>query len=178
MEPKIVENEIKELLKSTKKEGMENLIIWLEKEGFFNAPGSTKFHGNYPGGLAEHSLNVYILFNALCDQFKVNLPPESRAVTALLHDICKVGLYKGEFYYYTYDSSIIAQGHAKLSIERIKQFITLTPTEEKLIRYHMSFYSIPKEYDLQELWMVFNDPVCKLFYFCDDMTSQFVDVKK
>lgn len=31
---------------------------FLNTYGFWDAPASTKYHGNYPGGLAEHSLTV------------------------------------------------------------------------------------------------------------------------
>jgi len=48
-----------ELLRSTKREGIEDLISWLEGTDFYKAPASTRFHGNYAGGLLEHSLNVY-----------------------------------------------------------------------------------------------------------------------
>lgn len=34
-----------ELLRSTKREGIENLISFLEKTDFFTAPASTRFHG-------------------------------------------------------------------------------------------------------------------------------------
>ena len=30
-----------------------------EKTDFFKAPASTRFHGNYEGGLVEHSMQVY-----------------------------------------------------------------------------------------------------------------------
>lgn len=52
-----------ELLRSTKREGIEELIAWLETTDFYIAPASTRFHGNYEGGLLEHSLNVYDLLN-------------------------------------------------------------------------------------------------------------------
>ena len=29
---------------------------WLEYNNFFTAPASTKYHGNYEGGLFDHSL--------------------------------------------------------------------------------------------------------------------------
>lgn len=48
----------KELLLSTNRKGMENVIERLEELGFFKAPASTKFHLNHEGGLLEHSMNV------------------------------------------------------------------------------------------------------------------------
>ena len=54
-----LKNQFIELLKSTKREGIEDLIKFLEKSDFFTAPSSTRFHGAYKGGLLVHSLNVY-----------------------------------------------------------------------------------------------------------------------
>ena len=49
-----------ELLKATERERIDKVIDYLEnKSDYFIAPASTAFHGNYAGGLAEHSLNVY-----------------------------------------------------------------------------------------------------------------------
>ena len=42
-------------LKKIKRNGIDNLIEWLEKSDFFIAPASTRFHSNKKGGLAEHS---------------------------------------------------------------------------------------------------------------------------
>ena len=52
-------NEIVSLLKEVKREGIENLIDFLDRTDFYTAPSSTRFHGSYEGGLLEHSLNVY-----------------------------------------------------------------------------------------------------------------------
>ena len=46
-------------LKTVKREGIEELIHFLEKSDFFIAPASTRFHGDHEGGLVEHSLKVY-----------------------------------------------------------------------------------------------------------------------
>ena len=45
-----------ELLRSTKREGIEKLIDFLEKTDFFTAPASTRFHMSCEGGLLQHSL--------------------------------------------------------------------------------------------------------------------------
>ena len=34
------------------------LTDYLNDNGFFSAPASTKYHGNFPGGLYEHSVIV------------------------------------------------------------------------------------------------------------------------
>ena len=50
-----------ELLKSTNRLGIEDLISFLEKTDFFTAPASTRFHGSFEGGLVEHSLRNFRL---------------------------------------------------------------------------------------------------------------------
>ena len=64
-------NEYIKLLKSTNREGIDKLINWLEnKSDFFNAPSSTIYHGNYPGGLCQHSLNVYYAAKQFFETYK------------------------------------------------------------------------------------------------------------
>ena len=65
--------------------GAADLLAWLESTDFFTAPASTKYHGAFPGGLVGHSLNVYY---ELISRKNAGTA-ESRAICALLHDICK-----------------------------------------------------------------------------------------
>ena len=41
------------------RDGADKLLAYLESSDFFTAPASTRYHGNYEGGLCQHSLNVY-----------------------------------------------------------------------------------------------------------------------
>ena len=41
------------------RDGLEELLAWLEKKDFFTALASTKYHGAYEGNLCQHSLDVY-----------------------------------------------------------------------------------------------------------------------
>lgn len=59
---KEVKERIINLLNSTERKGIDRVIKYMDETDFFVAPASTKYHGNYDGGLAEHSLNVYQLF--------------------------------------------------------------------------------------------------------------------
>lgn len=97
-----------ELLRSTKREGIEKLIDFLEKTDFFTAPASTRFHSSYEGGLLQHSLNVYDCLAGLgtttvdVQEFQAagmrldSIPQESIIIVALLHDLCKVNFYATE----------------------------------------------------------------------------------
>ena len=43
-------------LRSTKREGIENVIAGLQELGFFTAPASSRFHMSHEGGLALFAL--------------------------------------------------------------------------------------------------------------------------
>ena len=82
-----------------KRPGAAELLEWLGKSDFYQAPASTRFHLARPGGLVEHSLHVYERLKQLCECEMLNNPAfkapptESVAIVGLLHDICKVGVY-------------------------------------------------------------------------------------
>ena len=52
-----------ELLRSTKREGIEKLIDFLEKTDFFTAPASTRFHSSYEVTLVRSLSIQYPLCN-------------------------------------------------------------------------------------------------------------------
>ena len=58
-----MKEEFLKLLRSTNREGIEEVINFLEKSDFFKAPASTRFHGDHEGGLMEHSMKVYEILN-------------------------------------------------------------------------------------------------------------------
>ncbi len=122
--------------------GADELLKWMEEKGFFESPASTKYHGSYPGGLCQHSINV--TFNALdlCGlPAFAGVDRHAAAVAALLHDICKVGVYRrredGRYEYFD-DRGI---GHGTGSVLLAKKYITLTLEEQAAIRWHMGMYS-------------------------------------
>ena len=144
-----MKDRIIELLRETKREGIEDLITYLLQEGFFTAPASTKFHGAYEGGLAKHSLGVYDMFTKLCPD-KITeatgygqkpLAYANLAIVCLLHDICKIGAYvrtKADDGWTSNRNK--DKGHGLLSVERAKKFIKLEPLEEMMIKFHMAVY--------------------------------------
>lgn len=86
-------NEFLDLLMSVKREGMGDLIEYLETTDFFDAPASTMYHENYTGGLCEHSLKVFNTLRRLDVEFELGLSKDSMIITALLHDVCKINTY-------------------------------------------------------------------------------------
>ena len=77
-----------ELLKTVNREGINDLIEFIQKTDFFKAPASTRFHGDYEGGLVEHSLKVYeILKHKVETNIEpMNVNPETLILVPLLHD--------------------------------------------------------------------------------------------
>jgi len=153
-----MEEKFIELLKSTKREGIDELIEFMKKTDFFIAPASTRFHGCFEKGLLEHSMKVYEILKEKVKtaMIPINTPEESIILIALLHDICKANYYKVDYRnaknalgvwekvpYYTVDDTI-PYGHGEKSVMMITEYIKLTPEEKYAIRWHMG-YTEPKE---------------------------------
>lgn len=89
--------EINNLLLKVKRSGIEDLTDWLNDSDFFEAPASTKGHGNYVGGLADHTLNTYDSLSLINDSFRdkeTQYSDETIIIVSILHDLCKVNTYK------------------------------------------------------------------------------------
>ena len=91
--------EFRKLLNSINRDGMNNLINFIEKTDFYTAPASTRFHGSYDGGLLEHSMKVYEILKHKVEHSIMNIevPEDTLKIVALLHDICKVNYYKVDY---------------------------------------------------------------------------------
>lgn len=141
------------------RDGSDKLLEYLlsPQSDFFTAPASTRFHGSYEGGLLEHSLNVYKCLKDYLSRsrakevYGMNYSEESIAISALLHDICKVNFYKVDYRnakneqgvwekvpYYAIDDKL-PYGHGEKSVYIITGFMRLTREEAFAIRYHMGF---------------------------------------
>lgn len=158
-----VKEKIISLLSNTQRKGMDRVIKYLEESDFFIAPASTRFHGNYEGGLAEHSLNVYEIFQRKNKEYDFGLNEDTMKIVALLHDVCKVNFYT------VYDKNVniagpgekpkwIKQpaygvndlmpiGHGEKSVIILQQFIRLTKEETILVRWHMGGYESKENYN-------------------------------
>ena len=92
-----------ELLRSTGREGIDDLIDYLDegRNHFFTAPASVNHHLNCDGGLLEHSLNVCHAALKLRElaiaerpELENQLKRDSVIIASLLHDICKADIYR------------------------------------------------------------------------------------
>lgn len=93
--------EFLELLRSTKRDGIEDVITDLEELGFFTAPASAGHHLNVEGGLVLHSINTCKASLAIWEGMKPLEPSlaaevkrDSIIIASLLHDVCKSDIYK------------------------------------------------------------------------------------
>lgn len=123
----------------------------LEIIGFFDAPASTRFHGNYDGGLFDHSLEVTKSLVELTEKLGLTWErPESPYIVGMYHDLCKCDLYKWDIETgrYVYNDDGIIPGHGEKSVIIAQKYIYLTDEEIACIRWHMGAYEKdPKMWD-------------------------------
>ena len=142
-----------------KREGADKLLEYLKSSDFFTAPASARFHSSYAGGLCDHSLNVYDCLVSYLEAPRtkellgVEYSKESVAIVSLLHDLCKIGVYKKGFRNvkdekgtwqrvdtFEYDDQL-PYGHGEKSVYIISGYMRLTREEAFAIRYHMGYSS-------------------------------------
>lgn len=171
------------LLKSTKREGIDQLINWLENEtDFFIAPASSKYHLCKENGLLEHSLNV---FRQLIEETSgMGFDPRTIIIISLLHDLCKVNNYKIDYknqknkdgiweqvQYYKADD-IFPIGHGDKSIILAQKFIDLTDEEILAIRWHMGGFESKENYS--SVSKVFNKSKLALLLHTADLKATYI----
>ena len=139
--------------------GFDNMVMfnWLDNNGFFVAPASSKYHGAYDGGLFDHSAAVAKRLIKLTHDNNLHwVRGISPFVVGMFHDLCKIDQYtkiKGETesnYSYTYNTDLVLSGHGSKSVILLSQFMPLTEEEILCIRYHMGPYEKEEwhEFDL------------------------------
>ena len=140
------------LCESIKREGVDELLAFLERSDFYYAPASTKFHGAYKGGLLEHSLNVYDEYKRILAVYpEIHISEESIVIITLFHDLCKANMYGVEKRnrkdssgkWETYDAFITDEkfhygGHGSKSVFILQNYIKLTAEEAVAVNCHMS----------------------------------------
>lgn len=150
------ENQLKETFitlcrDNIKRDGLDSLLDWMERESdFYEAPASTRFHGNHQYGLVEHSLNVYNALLELTKQFHLNVALETLTIVSLFHDLCKAnyyvlgtrnvkdketGVWRKEPFYKSEDQYPV--GHGEKSVILLMKHMRLTDDEIYSIRWHM-----------------------------------------
>ncbi len=178
------------------REGADRFLEYLtgKSSDFFTAPASTRYHGAYAGGLAQHSVNVYECLKAYLARSRVQelygmqYSEETVALVALLHDVCKIGCYKAGFRNVKDDNGVwqrvptysfddpLPYGHGEKSVYIISGFMRLTREEAFAIRFHMGFSgtedkgSIGKAFEQFPLAFALSVADMEATYFLEDKT--------
>ena len=73
--------------------GIPALAAWLTASDYFEAPASTQYHLSVPGGLAQHSWNVYQALRGIAAKYVPGATADTVKICGLMHDLCKVNFY-------------------------------------------------------------------------------------
>lgn len=151
--------------KYIKRDGIENLLSWLERTDFYTAPATTNYQLSVEGGLVQHSLNTFYRMVELTNMYYGKEPAddnfyngdtpdaesaftmESIAIVALFHAIYKVNCYVKDYRnvkvdgvwqqveYYRWDEDFV-YGRGAKSVYILQQFMRLYVDEAQAIRFH------------------------------------------
>lgn len=143
--------EIISLLSDINREGISNVIAYLDKSDYFTA--HCYHHHRYDGGLAEHSLGVYHEMRALAPE----LPDESCRIVALFHDICTSHMPG-------YDT-VAHHHHGQRSVDLLDVLgLELHDDERLAISRHMHHVPAKEPNTYTQLWHT--------LYVCDKMSAR------
>ena len=166
--------------------GMEALLLYMDENGFYEAPCSTGYHLAVPGGLARHTRNViqiaegiHGLFFYFDDTSVVNI--SELYLACALHDLGKMGQYGKR----SYIKNILKSGEQKeakpyvsnpelqyiphecRSIAIASKFIDLTENEQSAILYHNGLYG-----DFRHCIIGKETPLYLILHFADMWASR------
>ena len=196
-----MKEEFKQLLLSTGRKGIEKVVEYLEKAGFYIAPASAGHHLNRDNGLLEHSLHVYHVASRLRTQMlemrpelSERLKEDSVIIVSLLHDICKTNIYKKAQRYrkdangrwetydgYETDYSRFPVGHGEKSVIMLLRLgLELTNDEIVAIRWHMSAWDLAFQSNEQKgnISKAFDHfPLASVLQCADMLASHIIEVE-
>ena len=176
-----------ELCRAIERPGADKLLDWLETTDFYTAPASTRYHGAVPGGLLNHSLNVYEEFRRLLNAYpEIECSDESAIICPLMHDFCKINFYAVEkrnrkneqgiwesYDAYTIDEKFCFGGHGSKSVYLIQHFMPLSPEEATAINCHMGAFDneyVGKSYE--------QFPLAWVLHVADEAATYITESKK
>lgn len=148
-----------------------DMLKYLSLNHFFTAPASTKYHGNYEGGLFDHSFAVAKFLVRLTEDNHLTWKnPRSPYIVGMFHDLCKIDQYIPQYEMreeleqsplndpkpmkfvktlcgYEYNPDTLLKGHGDKSVMLLSQFYTMTDEEIMCIRYHMGAFTDKSEWN-------------------------------
>ena len=185
-----IKTEIEHLLRQTKRDGIEDLLAYMDKAGFYTSPASSKYHGATEGALAVHSLNVFNaamdIATALCGENWVDNNANSIVICALLHDLGKAGQYNKPLYVenilktgrsaaqpYKTNDDLMTLDHEVVSVIEASRYIELTEEEQRAIAWHNGLYGLFK-YQIQGK----ETPLYMILHWADMWTSRVTEIEE
>ena len=176
------------ICETVQRNGIDELLEWLEHGDFYSCPASTRYHSAEPGGLLRHSLNVYDELQRLLRAYpEVECSAESAVIVALFHDLCKVNFYATEkrnrknadgewesYDYYTVREKFCFGGHGSKSLYLIQHFMALKPEEAVAINCHMGMQN--GEQSIGNAYEQF--PLVWLLHVADEAATYLIEKKK
>lgn len=189
------------LLKSTGREGVDNLIEMLDegKLHFFNAPASVNHHLNSDGGLLLHSINtckaglkLREMVIEMKPELEGQLKRDSVIIATLLHDICKADIYtptvkkqRGtdgiwrdvDTYEVSYTNFPMGHGE-KSAMLALMSGLEIYDDELLAIRWHMTAWDLPMQsFELKRCLNTARDvhPLCSLVQLADGIAANLIE---
>ena len=180
-----------ELMRKTERAGVEDMLKWLDTTDFYSAPASTRYHGSYPGGLVQHTLNVAYELKQLVDFYEVKIPKDSILICALGHDFCKINTYretivnvppqrtksgKWEQQQGYKKDEYLKLGHGAKSLSTLQDFITLKDYEKEAIYWHMGAFDLGQYNNINDLSKTFEEnPLAFLLHIADMCVTYIIE---
>lgn len=180
-----------ECLMKTGREGMDDLIEYMEDCGFFNAPCSGGNHLSCEFGLVHHTRHVMELAEklgvVLFGGAEYNKIHNSVIIAAALHDLGKMGQFEKPEYVdnvlasgkksdtkpYKRNPELLNVPHEIRSVAIAAMFIDLTEEEQHAILYHNGLYG-PLKYEIQGN----ETPLYMLIHWADMWATKVIENKE
>lgn len=179
-------------LLTTKREGMEDLIAYMEDCGFFEAPCSGSYHLACKYGLVHHTRNVMMTAEnigyTLLKKDGYEEIRNSVMIAAALHDLGKMGQFEKPHYVentlksgkasdskpYKSNPDLLPVDHEIRSIAIASMFIDLTEEEQFAILYHNGLYGTVGRYVLPGK----ETPLYMIIHWADMWASRVLENKE
>ena len=151
---------------------------------FLSDPASRQYHGNYHGGLFEHSIGVYAAALEVSRVTDLGVKSENvDSIACIFHDLCKVGLYKkctkkdGSISYdYVKDFESIQ--HGPESLKRLLNIIIdnnlpyrISDAWQQAIAFHMASFDVGQDERMKYTQACRNHPEVLLLHTADMIES-------
>lgn len=189
-------------LLATGRDGIEDLLNYMEEIGFFNAPCSGGNHLSCEFGLVHHTRNVMELAEKmgllLYGAEKYNTIHDSVIIASALHDLGKCGQFGKQYYVpnmikdgkptkakpkqkykqsekkpYEINKDLLHVDHCIRSVIIATLFIDLTEEEQNAILYHDGLYG-PLKYEV----MGHETPLMLVIHWADMWSSRVTEMEK